>query len=175
MLSLKINRLSPITFLLKCACTGKYKIFPHLTFSNWIKMQFPRLLPSKRFYVIRIQRGRFRLFVGANRGMNGARWRPAHTRVYNTRLDSPAIGWMRACRRLISRAKLFITEVHIRASSGRPALQARLGGNFHFRWQRMQTPFEEMRLLFVAAETFCLRRHRRKEKLWQILLTTACK
>lgn len=61
--------------------------------------------------------------------------------------NSPAIDWMRACRRPISRAKLFITEVHIRTSSGRPPLQARLGGNYHSRWQRMQTTFEETPLL----------------------------
>lgn len=52
----------------------------------------------------------------------------------------------RACRRPISRAKLFITEVHIR-TSGRPALRARLGGNYHFPSQRTQTTFEKKRFL----------------------------
>lgn len=94
--------------------------------------------------------------------MNGAQWlQSASFECIDSRhvcVASPDSGECRTYRRPISRAKLFITEVHIR-TSGRPTLQARLGGNYHFLWHRTQTAFEKWFLLRSdATETFRIRR-----------------
>lgn len=139
---------------------NKCKLFA-VKFLNWVKMQFPRHYILKGFIhlVFSILR-RVNLFENANRSNEwGAMtverelWVQRHVCVASS--DS---GECRAYRRPISRAKLFITEVHIR-TSGRPTLRARLGGNYHFLWHRTQTAFEKWFLLRSdATETFRIRR-----------------
>lgn len=82
---------------------------------------------TQKVYVIRIHREALNLFISL-KCVNGSE-RTAH--VCSTSPDASDRLNAERCRRPISRAKLFITEVHIR-TSGRPALRARLGGNYHF-------------------------------------------
>lgn len=130
-------------------------------------MQFPWHCLLKGFMrFIFSKAGRVNLFVSANRSNEwGAMTAKCKLWVHSMCIDSrhvcvasPDSGECRTYRRPISRAKLFITEVHIR-TSGRPTLQARLGGNYHFLWHRTQTAFEKWFLLRSdATETFRIRR-----------------